>query len=107
MEGTKFAVIGDKDKMLLFSLTGGVVYSPVGEQDTRVVLNKLCTKYKLIYIASSYARFVEDIIEDSKNATYPVITILPVNSFDTYATMHLQQDVKKFLGVELNFDEKV
>lgn len=92
--------------MLLFSLVGGDVYSPSGEQDTRALLSKLLTTYNQIFITSDYARYVLDIIEDTRDKPYPIITILPKDKDDTYATQKISQEIKKTLGVELSLDEE-
>lgn len=105
MAKDNFAVVGDKDKMLIFSLAGGEIFSPSGEKDTRAVLGRLLTTYNQIFITSDYARYVTDIIEDTKNKPYPIITILPVGQYDTYAMDKIKQEVKKTLGVDLALDD--
>ncbi len=105
MAKDNFAVIGDKDKMLIFSLAGGEIFSPNGEKDTRAVLGRLLANFNQIFITSDYARYVSDIIEDTKNKPYPIVTILPVRENDNYATDKIKQEVKKTLGVDLALDD--
>ncbi len=106
MAKNNFAVIGNKDKMLIFSLVGGDVFSPNGEKDTRAVLGRLLTTYNQIFITSDYARFALDIIEDTYAKPYPIVTILPKDKDDDYAIQKIKQETKKTLGVELSFDEE-
>lgn len=107
MAKDNFAVIGNKDKMLIFSLVGGDVFSPNGEKDTRAVLSKLLTNYNQIFITSDYARYVLDIIEDTRNNTYPIVTILPKDKDDTYGLDKINQEIVKTLGVELSLDDNM
>lgn len=104
MSKDNFAVVGDKDKMLIFSLVGGDVFSPSGANDTRTLLSKLLVSYNQIFITSDYARFAPDIIEDTYNKPYPIVTILPKDKGDNYATQKINQEIKKTLGVELSLD---
>jgi vacuolar-type H+-ATPase subunit F/Vma7 len=107
MAKDNFAVIGNKDKMLIFSLVGGDVFSPNGEKDTRAVLSKLLTNYNQIFITSDYARYVLDIIDDTRNNTYPIVTILPKDKDDTYGLDKISQEIVKTLGVELSLDDNM
>lgn len=99
----QIAVIGPLDKILIFKAIGYDVFEPQGQNNTRDLLNKILTTYKIVLITSAYARFVSDIIEDYLTSVYPIILVIPTNKEDEkYSLDKISESVKKALGVDLN-----
>jgi V/A-type H+-transporting ATPase subunit F len=96
------AVVGSIDSILAFKTVGFDVFGVTNEENTRSVLNKVLTQYKLIMITDNYAIYVEDIIKDTQNSAYPTVLIIPsgVNSGD-YALKQISESVERALGVNI------
>ena len=104
MNDNKFAVIGEQSVSYIFRLIGGDIFSPKGEKETRKTLCKLIESYKLIFVFSSYARFVCDMIDETNNDSFPVILVLGDNEHDEFMSGKIDDGVKRALGISLNLD---
>ena len=98
----KIAVIGSKDSILVFKSVGCDIYGVNNEETARQALNKAIAKYKVIMITDDFAKFTEDIINDTKNDAYPVVLVIPSgNSNSSYALDKINEDVERSLGVNI------
>lgn len=101
------AVVGSIDSILAFKTVGFDVFGVNNEENTRHVLNKLLTEYKLILITDTFAKFAEDIIKDTQNSAYPTITVIPSGtSEENYALGQISQSVERALGVNILQNEE-
>ena len=96
------AVIGSIDSILAFKTVGFDVFGVTNEENTRTVLNKVLTQYKVVMITDNYATYVEDIIKDTQTSAYPTVLVIPsgVNSGD-YALKQISESVERALGVNI------
>ena len=96
------AVVGSIDSILAFKTVGFDVFGVTNETNTRTVLNKLLTEYKVVMITDNFAKYVEDIIKDTHTTAYPVVLVIPsgVDSGD-YALKQISQSVERALGVNI------
>lgn len=98
----KIAVIGSKDSVLVFKAVGCDVFGVDNENKTRVALNKAISRYKIILITDDYAKYVEDIISDTKTSAYPVVLVIPSGTKkSSYALDKINEDVERALGVNI------
>ena len=98
----KIAVIGSKDSVLVFKAVGCDVFGVDSEHKTRVALNKAISQYKMILITDDYAKYVKDIISDTKTTAYPVVLVIPSGTRKSnYALNKINEDVEKALGVNI------
>lgn len=101
------AVVGSIDSILAFKTVGFDVFGVNNEENTRTVLNKLLTEYKLIFITDVFAKYVEDIIKDTQNSAYPMVIVIPSGvSEENYALKQISQSVERALGVNILQNEE-
>jgi len=97
-----FAVVGSIDSILAFKTVGFDVYGVTNQTDTRTVLNKLLTEYKVVMITDNYAIYVEDIIKDTQATAYPVVLVIPGGAdSNDYALKKINESVERALGVNI------
>jgi V/A-type H+-transporting ATPase subunit F len=104
---SKIAVIGDREFILAFKITGADVFAAATPFDVRDALKKLSADgYAVIFITERLAESAAESVERYKTQAYPIILPIPDSAGSTgFGMRGLSKDVEKAVGADILFKE--
>lgn len=96
----RIAVVGDKDSVLAFKALGVSVFTPIGKEEVRKVVDKLAKEnYGVIFITEQEASLIPETLDRYNEEIQPAIILIPSNQGTLNIGMdRINKNVEKAVG---------
>ena len=106
MRKDSIGILGDRDSVLAFKVTGATVCTANTQKEAEAALKQLARNFKVIFITEELALLVPELLDRYKSRPYPIVIPIPsANGSQGVGMAGIKAAVEKAIGTDILFKD--